>query len=79
MERLTKQLDDPKTSLVESTQKEAVINAASLRAQIPSVASFPCSPDHLLDGLLGKIAPSLVGAHECETLRCELGHAATVE
>ena len=38
--------------------------AASLRAQVPSVGYLPCSAENLLEGMLAKLAPHLVGAPE---------------
>ena len=47
-------------------QKERDCWAAALSAQVPSVASLPCSAANLLDGVLAKAAPELVGTPEGE-------------
>ena len=64
-ERLAKELQ-------EATAKAQEARAASLQAQVPSVAQLPCSADSLLEGLLGKSHPHLVGAPEVEGIKKQL-------
>jgi hypothetical protein len=46
--------------------------AASLQAQVPSVGLLPCSAESLLEGILAKSAPHLVGSPEQAGLAEEL-------
>ena len=59
-ERLTKL----QTELQEAKVQAIEARAASLRAQVPSVGLLPCTAENLLEGILAKDAPHLLGAPE---------------
>ena len=53
----------------EARIKEEAAKAASLQAQVPSVAHLPCSVEQLFDGLLAKSYPQLQGGPEVQALK----------
>jgi hypothetical protein len=68
VEKLTSEVQEAKV-------KEQECRAASLTAQVPSVAELPCSVDSLLEGFLHKASPVLVGSPELAELKRSLEEA----
>ena len=62
VEKLTVEVQEAKV-------KEHESKAASLTAQVPSVAELPCSVDSLLEGFLVRSSPALIGSPELLELR----------